>query len=106
MTLHGKLKKRKAGDKMEFEKSSHRIFKEEKGHILAEITYVQTEDNKVIANHTYVDPSLRGQGVAEELVDALVDEMKKEGKKIVPLCPYVVTLFERKPEKYKDIAST
>lgn len=88
---------------MEFEKSNNRIFKEENGHILAEITYVEAEDNKVIANHTYVDPSLRGQGVAEELVDALVEDMKKEGKKIVPLCSFVVALFERKKEKYKDI---
>src|SRR5699024_4177275 len=101
MDLHGRLEKRKAGDKMEFQKENHRIFKEdESGKTLAEITYAESEDNKVIANHTFVDPSLRGQGVAEQLVDALVEEMKREGKKIVPLCSYVVALFERKPEKY------
>ncbi|HJA90896.1 MAG TPA: N-acetyltransferase, partial [Candidatus Jeotgalibaca merdavium] len=32
------------------------------------------------------------------------DEMRKEGKKIIPLCPYVVKQFERQPDKYGDVA--
>ncbi|MCD8505683.1 MAG: N-acetyltransferase [Alkalibacterium thalassium] len=36
-------------------------------------------------NHTFVDPSLRGQGVAEQLVDRVVEEMQKEQKKIKPV---------------------
>ena len=37
------------------------------GEVVAEITYRPTEDPKVvIADHTFVDDSLRGQGVAQE----------------------------------------
>ncbi|ALV22609.1 MULTISPECIES: GNAT family N-acetyltransferase [Carnobacterium] len=89
---------------MEFEKSGNRFYKnDEKGKMLAEVTYVPSGEDKVILDHTFVDPSLRGQGIAAQLVDRVVEEMRNENKKIVPLCPYAKTLFERKPEKYADI---
>jgi uncharacterized protein len=43
--------------------------------------------------------------MAEKLLDYLADEMRKEGKKISPLCPYVVKQFERQPDKYGDVAA-
>lgn len=89
---------------MEFTKGENRFYKEDDdGKLLAEITYKPLDDNTVDADSTFVDPSLRGQGVAEKLVDRLVEEMEKEDKKIHPTCPYVVKLFERKEEKYKNI---
>lgn len=78
---------------------------DENGKMIAEITFVPTGEDKVIADHTFVDPSLRGQGMAEKLLDYLADEMRKEGKKIIPLCPYVVKQFERQPDKYGDVAA-
>ncbi|API88649.1 GNAT family N-acetyltransferase [Marinilactibacillus sp. 15R] len=87
---------------MEFTKGNNRFYKEEHGKVIAEITYVPQE-NQVAIDHTFVDPSLRGQGVAEQLVDRVVEEMKKENKKIVASCPYVVELFKRKSEKYQSI---
>lgn len=72
--------------------------------MIAEITYVQTEDPQVvIADHTFVDDSLRGQGVAGQLLDHLVERMDKEGKKIQPQCSYVVKKFADQPEKYSFI---
>ena len=89
---------------MEFFKGENRFYREdEKGELIAEITYKELDDHTVDADHTFVDPSLRGQGVAEQLVDRLVEEMEKEGKKIKPGCPYVAALFERKPDKYGHI---
>lgn len=91
---------------MEFQKGDNSIFYEnEEGEEIAVITYkpVGDSDEVVDADHTFVDPSLRGQGVAEQLVDRLVEEMAEEGKKIKPSCPYVVELFDRKPDKYSHI---
>lgn len=88
---------------MEFEKSENRFYKNnEEGKMIAEVTYVPAGDTKVILDHTFVDPSLRGQGIAGQLVKRVVDEMRVEGKKIVPLCPFAKAEFDRKPE-YKDI---
>lgn len=89
---------------MEFIKGDNRFYQEnDEGETIAEITYNPLGDNVVDADHTFVDPSLRGHGVAEQLVERLVEEMKAEGKKIHPGCPYVDALFKQKPEKYKDI---
>jgi Predicted acetyltransferase len=89
---------------MEFIKGENRFYQEdEDGNVIAEITYKPLDENTVDADHTFVDPSLRGQGVAEQLVDRLVEQMETEGKKIQPTCPYVVNLFERKEEKYENI---
>lgn len=89
---------------MEFEKNGNGFFKnDDTGKLIAEVTYVPSGEDKVILDHTFVDPSLRGQGIAAQLVDKVVEEMEKEGKKIVPLCPYAKELFDRKPEKYKHI---
>ncbi|MFL2099458.1 GNAT family N-acetyltransferase [Desemzia sp. FAM 23991] len=89
---------------MEFEKGDNRFYKnDESGKMIAEITYIPSGEDKVLVDHTFVDPSLRGQGVAEQLVDRTVQEMETEGKKMVAVCPYVVSLFERKSDKYQDI---
>lgn len=87
---------------MEFEQGNNRFYKEKDGKLIAEVTYVPQGDSVAI-DHTFVDPSLRGQGIAEQLVDRVVEEMQKEQKKIVAVCPYVVELFKRKPDKYEHI---
>ena len=64
---------------MEFEKINNGFVKhDENGKIIAEITYAKTSDpNVVVADHTFVDSSLRGQGVAGKLLNALVEDMKQ-----------------------------
>lgn len=89
---------------MEFIKGENRFYKEnENGKLIAEITYKPIDEETIDADRTFVDESLRGKGVAEQLVDRLVEEMKVEGKKIHPSCSYIVSLFERKEEKYGKI---
>lgn len=87
---------------MEFEKIDNGYVKRnEQGEVIAEITFQPTADAKVVvADHTYVDPVLRGQGVAEKLLDHLVAEMAKENKKIKAQCSYVVAKFEKEADKY------
>ena len=72
------------------------------GEMDAEITYVPKGEGVIEANHTFVDSSLRGQGVARQLVDQLADFAREENLKIHPTCPYVVALFEKSTE-YDDL---
>ena len=72
------------------------------GEMDAEITYASKGEGVIEANHTFVDPSIRGQGVAHQLVDQLADFARKENLKIYPTCPYVVALFEKSTE-YDDL---
>jgi len=41
---------------------------------------------------------MRGQGVATALVERLVADARREGFRIVPLCPFVKAQFDRHPE--------
>ena len=65
--------------------------------IEAELTYAR-RDGRLIADHTFVPPSHRGQGIAERLVDALIADARSSGDKIVPVCSYVAVQFRRHPE--------
>ena len=58
-----------------------------------------------IADHTFVPPEMRGQGVAQVLVEALVADAREQGFKIVPQCSYVEALFRRHPE-WADLLAT
>jgi uncharacterized protein len=67
----------------------------EAGEHIAEITYVWSNDHQIIANHTWVDDSLRGQGVARQLLDVLVVFAREKHLKILPTCSYVEVMFRR-----------
>jgi predicted GNAT family acetyltransferase len=51
-----------------------------------------------VADHTYVPDELRGQGVAAQLVEALVADARAQGFAIEPRCSYVEVAFRRHPE--------
>lgn len=80
---------------MEFTKTENGFVKyDENGKVIAEITYQKTSNpNIVIADHTFVDSSLRGQGVAGKLLNTLVEDMAAQDKKIKASCSYVVKKF-------------
>lgn len=65
------------------------------GQRIAEISYIWRDTHNIIANHTWVDDSLRGQGVARQLLDVLVEFARKKQVKIVPTCSYVDVMFKR-----------
>lgn len=62
------------------------------------LTYARLSPTKIIADHTGVDDSLRGTGVAKALVERLVADARHDGFKIVPGCSFVVAQFRRHPE--------
>ncbi|MBQ0138181.1 MAG: N-acetyltransferase [Kurthia sp.] len=68
---------------------------------IAEITWAQLGDIMVV-DHTFVDDSLRGQGIAKQLVDKVAAYARQENFKIEPVCSYVVAQFERSTA-YDDI---
>jgi predicted GNAT family acetyltransferase len=88
---------------MNFTYEKNRIFAlNEEGHLIAEITFPEVEIGIVNINHTFVDPSLRGQGIASLLVKETYQEIKKSGKRAIATCPYVVKWFLEHKD-YEDI---
>ncbi len=72
------------------------------GERLAAIVYVMAGPQKMIIEHTEVSDKLKGQGVAVRLLEHLVDFVKKEKIKVIPLCPFAKATF-RKREGLKDV---
>lgn len=75
---------------------------EEGENRLAEMT-VAAVDTNLIVYHTQVSDALRGQGIASKLLGNMVDYARKNHLKVVPLCPYVRSQFDRHPEQYADV---
>lgn len=81
----------------------HRIFvNNEEGKLIVDATFPLIKDGVVNVNHTYVDPSLRGQGIASQLMNEVYHYSKKLGYKVVATCPYAVTWF-KKHKEFTDI---
>ena len=69
---------------------------------IGEMTWSDAGPDIMIIDHTFVEPEYRGQKLSEKLVLNGVELARREGKKIIPLCPYAKKEFERKPE-YQDV---
>lgn len=61
------------------------------------MTFVMAGPHKMIIDHTEVDESFRGDGVGRKLLDFLVAKARKEDLKILPLCPYAKSQFDKDP---------
>ena len=55
-----------------------------------------------VITHTEVDPAYGGQGIARRLIEEIVAEARRAGKKIVPLCSYADKMMTGK-EEYRDV---
>lgn len=86
---------------MELIKEKDRIVLYVDGNEIGEITWFE-ENNKLIVDHTFVDPAYRGNNYARILVDEVVKFARSENKKIVPVCPYVDKVLSR-DDNAKDI---
>jgi predicted GNAT family acetyltransferase len=78
------------------------FFIQKNGQRLAEMTYSRTNATLIIIDHTEVDPSLSGQGVGRQLLDALVAWARATGTKVLPLCPFAKAQFN-KDESIRDV---
>ena len=64
----------------------------------AELTYSITTPTLIIADHTGVPDSFRGTGAGLALVETLVAAARKDGFKVVPLCPFVKAQARKHPD--------
>lgn len=65
---------------------------------LAEMTYVWSGENRFIIDHTEVSDRLRGQGAGNKLVMAAVDFARNNNYRILPLCPFAKSVFNKHPD--------
>ncbi|MFH5211623.1 GNAT family N-acetyltransferase [Antrihabitans sp. NCIMB 15449] len=73
------------------------------GDDVAGFTEYIDEGSQRIFFHTEVDDRFAGQGLASVLVTAALNETRSDGKRIVPICPYVAS-YLKKHNDFADIA--
>ncbi len=85
---------------MKYITEENRIYAaDEAGKVVAEVTFPEVRTNVVDIDHTFVDPSLRGQGAAGRLLELAAKELRATGRKAVLSCSYAVKWFEKHPEE-------
>ncbi|MCU0432087.1 MAG: N-acetyltransferase [Bacteroidia bacterium] len=68
----------------------------------AEMTYVWAGSDRIIIDHTGVNDVLRGKSAGKQLVAKAVEFAREKGIKIVPLCPFAKSVFDKVTE-YHDV---
>ena len=81
-------------------KAQHRFELTVEGHLAA--AYYKLEGNVITFIHTEVPPELGGKGVGSKLVQGALDQVRAEGMKVIPSCPFVKAWIGKHPE-YKDL---
>ena len=79
------------------------FYVEVNGQQEAEMTYKHSGNKQVIIDHTEVNDSLKGQGVAHKLIDAAVAYLRKNNLKAIAECPFVKSVFDKKGEEFNDV---
>ncbi|MCU0420886.1 MAG: N-acetyltransferase [Cyclobacteriaceae bacterium] len=74
------------------------FFVSDAGERLAEMSYSKAGTALIIIDHTEVSDRLRGQGAGKKLVEAAVGYARQSGLKILPLCPFARSVFDKMPE--------
>ena len=71
--------------------------------IVAEMIYTMSSSNKMTIEHTEVSESLKGQNIGLRLVKHAAEYARKNNLKIIPLCPFTLAMFKKRPEEYADV---
>lgn len=64
----------------------------------AELTFSKAGAKLIIIDHTDVPDVYRGEGIGVKLVERMVEDVRAQGKKIIPLCPFAAAQFRRHSE--------
>ena len=62
------------------------------------ITFVKSSPEFIIADHTEVNDAFRGQKVGNKIVAEMVTFAREANIKILPLCPFVKSVFDKDVE--------
>ena len=74
------------------------------GDRLAGSSYYERLGSVYAFLHTEVDPAFEGQGVGGRLVQGALDDVRRQGGRIIARCPFVRAWLDRHPE-YHDLVA-
>lgn len=60
--------------------------------------------NRIAMTHTEVSPTCQGRGFGSRLAAAALDDARRQGLVVVPLCPFIASYIQGHPE-YRDLVA-
>jgi uncharacterized protein len=78
----------------------HRFELDTDGHIA--FSEYKRADGVLTILHTEVPKALEGRGIGSALIRGVLDAARKDGLKVVTVCPFAKSYLERHPE-YADL---
>lgn len=89
---------------MEWTYETGRIYSmDDQNELIAEATYVTQDNGDINIDHVYVNPKLRGQGIADQTMLTVVDYLREKKIKATATCSYANTWFQRNEKMYTDV---
>ena len=80
--------------------SEHRYQLAVDGHIAA--SHYSIADGVITFVHTVVPPELGGKGIGSRLIRGALDQVRADGLKVIPECPFVKAFIEKHAD-YQDL---
>ncbi|CAM3800068.1 GNAT family N-acetyltransferase [Flavobacterium cucumis] len=68
----------------------------------AMMTFVFADEDKIIIDHTEVNPGNEGKGFGKKMLTKAVEFARDKRIKIVPLCTFAKSVFNKTPE-FRDV---
>jgi predicted GNAT family acetyltransferase len=78
------------------------FYVEQAGDVVALMSYTWIAPDRLSINHTEVDDVLKGTGAGKKMVSSAVDFAREKGIKIIPMCSFAKSVFE-KVDAFKDV---
>jgi hypothetical protein len=66
------------------------------------MTFVFAGNDKIIIDHTEVNPGNNGKGFGKKMVVKVIEFAREKNIKIIPLCPFAKSVFDKNPE-FRDV---
>lgn len=70
--------------------------------IEAKMTFIFAGTDKIIIDHTEVNPGNNGKGYGKMMVEKAVEFAREKNIKIIPLCNFAKSVFDKTPT-FKDV---
>jgi predicted GNAT family acetyltransferase len=91
---------------MDWKYEDGRIYSvDQNNELMAETTFYFKENGEVDIDHTYVNPALRGQGIAGKMMEVVAGYLKEKGLRASATCSYANLWLKQHRETYRGIIS-
>ena len=72
------------------------------GELAGFVTYGLHRDH-ITFIHTEIEPAYEGHGLGGQLASAVLDDARRRGLPVVPLCPFIASYIRRHPDEYLSL---